>query len=73
MEQEDKELLLVELCARLPYKVMVHIRYNTKEPCYSELTPKDIQWFIDSKIYEEIRKILLKNLFFSNIFRIFAL
>lgn len=52
MTQEDKELLLKDLCARLPYKVMVHIRYNTKEPCYGKLTPKDIQWFIDSKIKE---------------------
>jgi len=49
---EQVALLLKDLCARLPYKVMVHIRYNTKEPCYGELTPKDIQWFIDSKIKE---------------------
>ena len=52
MEKEDRELLLKDLCARLPYKVMVHIRYSTKEPCYGELTPKDIQWFIVSKIKE---------------------
>jgi hypothetical protein len=52
MTQEDKELLFKDLSARLPYKVMVHIKYNTKEPCYGELTPKDIQWFIDSKIKE---------------------
>ena len=50
MTREDKELLLKDLCARLPYKVMVHIRYNTKEPCYGELTLKDIQLFIDYKI-----------------------
>ena len=52
MTQEEKNLLLKDLCARLPYKVMVHIRYNSKEPCYGELTPKDIQWFIDFKIKE---------------------
>ena len=52
MTQEDKELVLIDLSARLPYRVMVHIRYNTEEPCYGELTPKDIQWFIDSKIKE---------------------
>ena len=52
MTPGEKSLLIKDLCARLPYKVMVHIRYNTKEPCYGELTPKDIQWFIDSKIEE---------------------
>jgi hypothetical protein len=52
MTPGEKSLLIKDLCARLPYKVMVHIRYNTKEPCYGELTPKDIQWFIDSKIKE---------------------
>ena len=57
MTQEEKLLLLKDLSARLPYKVMVHIIYNTKEPCYGELTPKDIQWFIDSKI-EEIKPYL---------------
>ena len=57
MVQEEKSLLIKDLCARLPYKIMVHIRYNTKEPCYGELTPKDIQWFIDSKI-EEIKPYL---------------
>ena len=50
MTQEDKELLLKDLCGRLLCGVMVHLRYNTEEPCYGELTPKDIQWFIDSKI-----------------------
>ena len=50
MTQEDKELLLADLCARLPYGVCVHIRYKEGEPCYGKLTPKDIQWFIDSNI-----------------------
>lgn len=50
MTQEDKELLLIDLCARLPHGVCVHIRYKEGEPCYGKLTPKDIQWFIDSKI-----------------------
>ena len=57
MTQEDKQLLLKDLCARLPYGVCVHIRYKEGEPCYGELTPKDIQWFIDSKI-EEIKPYL---------------
>ena len=50
MTQEEKELLLTDLCARLPYDVCVHIRYKTGEPCYGKLTPRDIQWLIDSKI-----------------------
>lgn len=50
MTQEEKQLLLVDLCARLPYDVCVHIIYKTGEPCYGKLTLKDIQWFIDSKI-----------------------
>lgn len=50
MTQEEKSILLQDLCARLPYDVCVHIRYKTGEPCYGKLTPRDIQWFIDSKI-----------------------
>ena len=50
MKQEDKQLLLQNLCAMLSYDVCVHIRYKTGEPCYGKLTPRDIQWFIDSKI-----------------------
>ena len=50
MTQEEKELLLTDLCSRLPYDVCVHIRYKTGEPCYGKLTPRDIQWLIDSKI-----------------------
>ena len=50
MTQEEKELLLKDLCARLPYRVYVHVRYKEGEPCYGKLTPRDIQWFIDSNI-----------------------
>ena len=50
MRQEDKELLLKDLCARLPYGVCVHIRYKEGEPSYGRLTPIDIQWFINSNI-----------------------
>ena len=57
MSQEDKELLLKDLCARLPYGVYVHIRHKEVEPCYGKLTPIDIQWFIDSKI-EDIKPYL---------------
>ena len=50
MKPEDKELLLIDLSARQPYGVCVHIRYKEGEPCYGKLTPRDIQWFIDSNI-----------------------
>lgn len=50
MTQEEKQLLLQDLCARLPYDVCVHVRYKTGEPCYGKLIPRDIQWFIDSNI-----------------------
>ena len=50
MTQEEKQLLLKDLCARLPYDVCVHIRYKTGKPCYGKLTSIDIQWFINSKI-----------------------
>ena len=50
MKQKDKELLLKDLTARMLYGVCVHIIYKEGEPCYGKLTPKDIRWFIDSKI-----------------------
>ena len=50
MTQEDKDLLLRYLSMALPYGVCVHIGYKEGEPCYGKLTPRDIQWFIDSKI-----------------------
>lgn len=50
MTQEEKIILLQDLCARLSYGICVHIRYKEGEPCYGKLTPRDIQWFIDSKI-----------------------
>jgi hypothetical protein len=50
MTHENKELLLKDLTARMMYGVFVHIIYKEGEPCYGKLTPRDIQWFIDSKI-----------------------
>ena len=50
MNREDKELLLRYLSMALPYGVCVHIRYKEGEPCYGKLTPRDIQWLIDSNI-----------------------
>jgi len=50
MEKEDKELLLKDLCARLPYRVIVYVRYETSEPCYGKLSALDIELFINSRI-----------------------
>jgi len=50
MTQEEKKLSLKDLSARLLYGVRVLIRYKEGEPCYGKLTPRDIQWFIDSNI-----------------------
>ena len=38
MTQEDKELLLKDLCARLPYGVKVCARYNTGNRYTTEIT-----------------------------------
>jgi hypothetical protein len=50
MNEQDKQLLLKDLCARLLYGVIVHIRYESSEPCYGKLSALDIDLFIKSKI-----------------------
>ena len=50
MTQEEKQLLLTDLCARLPYGVCVHIKYKIGGPCDGKFTSKDLQWLIDSKV-----------------------
>lgn len=50
MTQEDRQLVLIDLSARLPYGVICHIRYKTGVPCYGKLTPLDIKWFLNSNI-----------------------
>ena len=47
MTQEDKQILLVDLCARLPYGVRVWYKYATwQEPwfCTSINIPEDTLW-----------------------------
>lgn len=60
MNREDKDLLFGYLSMALPYDVCVHIRYKEGEPCYGKLTPRDIQWFIDSNI--EVIKPYLRSM-----------
>ena len=46
METEDKELLLKDLCARLPYDTMVHGVYAHQNFDFDTvLTLSDIEWF----------------------------
>ena len=51
MKTEDKELLLKDLCARLPYGVKVHIDndgfYDKREPYDTMLTIQSSQFLID--------------------------
>lgn len=47
MTQEDKDLLLKDLSARLPYKVICRVCYNTTTYYNGKLTPKDIIWFLN--------------------------
>lgn len=50
MKQEDKELLLKDLCARLPYKLKVHIKgdyfYDEREPYDTTLKSEILGHFI---------------------------
>ena len=50
MTQEEKQLLLKDLCARLPYGVKVHIEHDTfydeREPYNSTLSTRIINDFI---------------------------
>ena len=50
MTNKEKELLLIDLCARLPYEVIVHVVYESGETCYGKLSTLDIEWFKNSKI-----------------------
>lgn len=51
MTQEEKQLLLVDLCARLPYGVKVHI---TNEWFYDKIEPYDRR--LDCDVIKHIRE-----------------
>ena len=56
MTQEDKELLLKDLCARLPYGVMIQIPelfYPQRKVIEKLVTIDDLWYFNDSGIYIE--------------------
>jgi hypothetical protein len=61
MLQEDKELLLKDLCARLPYGVIVEIiSYGQEnlEPWFGELSCKDLDCFIHDIAYKSVKPYL---------------
>lgn len=62
MEKSLKEVLLKDLCARLPYKVIVEIvsyADETSRPWFGELSCKDLDCFIHDVAYESIKPYLL--------------
>jgi len=61
MTQEEKQLLLVDLCARLPYKVIVEIKsygQETQKPWFGELSCKDLECFLQDVAYRSIKPYL---------------
>lgn len=60
MKKEEKQLLLQDLCARLPYKVKVSIKgINTdQKPWIGTLLCKDLDCFIHDVAYEYIKPYL---------------
>ena len=48
MKEEDKELLLKDLCARLPYYTLVYLS-NTMEGFDSELSTAEIEFLINNE------------------------
>lgn len=60
MTQENKELLLKDICSRLPYKVIVEfVSYKGEEkPWFGELSCKDLDCFIHDVGFVEIKPYL---------------
>lgn len=61
MKQEDRQVLLKDLSARLPYKVIVEIvsyADKTSRPWFGELSCKDLDCFIHDVAYESIKPYL---------------
>ena len=61
MTQEDKQLLLKDLCARLPYKVIVEIisyGQETQKPWFGELSCKSLDCFLHDVAYKSIKPYL---------------
>ena len=58
MTQEDKDLLIKDLSARLPYRVICRVCYNTADFYNGKLTPKDIIWFLNHSDFAIIKPYL---------------
>lgn len=60
MKKEHKDLVIADLCGRLPYKVIVEfISYKDEEkPWFGELSCKDLDCFIHDVWFVEIKPYL---------------
>lgn len=61
MTEQDKQLLLIDLCARLPYKVRVEIISYGQEnlkPWFGQLSCKDLDCFIHGIAYKSVKPYL---------------
>lgn len=61
MIEQEKRLLLQDLCARLPYKVKVEIvsyGQETLKPWFGELSCKDLQCFMVDVAYKSVKPFL---------------
>lgn len=55
MTQEEKQLLLIDLCARLPYKVKVKYIFDDNSHCPFELSIKILQECLDKGFLPYLR------------------
>lgn len=61
MTQEEKDLVIKDLCGRLPYKVIVEIisyGQETQKPWVGELSCKDLDCFLHDVAYKSIKPYL---------------
>lgn len=69
MKQEDKQLLLKDLCARLPYEVEVEIISCGQEklkPWVGKLYCKDLDCFIHDTSYKSVKPFLRRKSSMTN-------
>lgn len=61
MTQEKKDLVIKDLCGRLPYKVIVEIisyGQETQKPWFGELSCKDLDCFLHDVAYKSVKPYL---------------
>lgn len=58
MTQEDKDLLIKDTSARLPYGVICRFTLPTHEDCDVKITPENIEWFYNNVEIDEFKVFL---------------